>query len=182
MTRDTHLQPKQALRLCALGELLQSGPLPYGQLASRVRAFTVHLVGPSVDMMGSSLELLRYEGLIAPPAGTPEGRHDEAPMAITDDGRAEFEMLMATGLGTPLGEVAKLIVALKVRFLHLLPPDSRAAQVADLVALYEQEVARLTVLRNDHAGEAGHLGAWLDHDIDQYQRRLAWFRSLATRV
>lgn len=182
MTRDPPLQPKQALRLCALGELAQSGPLPYAELASRVRAFTIHLVGPSVDMMGGSLELLRYDGLIAPPEGTPEGRHDAAPMTITEAGRGEFDALMTAGLGDPLGEIAKLVVTLKVRFLHLLPRDRQRAQVAGLIALYEREIARLAALHADHAGEPGHLGGWLAHDIAQYERRLAWFRDLADRL
>jgi hypothetical protein len=182
MTRDIPLQPKQALRLCALGELLLNGALPYGALATRVRAFTAHLVGPSVDLMGSSLELLRYEGLIAPTAGVSDGRHDEAPMAITEGGRQEFAAMMGTGPGAPLGELAKLIVTLKVRFLHLLPAERQRAVVADLIGLYEREIARLSGLRGDHAGESGHLAAWLEHDVDQYRRRLGWFRDLAARL
>lgn len=182
MTRDIPLQPRQALRLCALGELLLNGALPYGALASRVRAFTAHLVGPSVDLMGSSLELLRYEGLIAPAVAAPGGRHDEAPMTITEDGRREFAAIMGAWPGAPLGELAKLIVTLKVRFLHLLPAERQRAVVADLIGLYEREIARLCGLRADHAEESGNLAAWLEHDVDQYRRRLAWFRDLAARL
>ena len=119
MTRDQTLLPKQVLRLCALGTVLQRGPLPYADLAETVRDFTAHLIGPSLDMMGSSLELLRYDGLIAPVDGDTDD--DGTALEITDAGRTEFRALMATSLPTPASELSKLVVALKVRFLHLLP-------------------------------------------------------------
>src|SRR3546814_17365197 len=88
-------------------------------------------------------------------------------MAIAAEGRGEFLERSAAGRGEPLGEIAKLVVTLKVRFLHLLPAEFQREQVSGLIALYEREIARLAGLRADHAGEAGHLGAWLDHDIAQ---------------
>ncbi|HYC12673.1 MAG TPA: hypothetical protein VEC75_00390, partial [Stellaceae bacterium] len=62
MFRDRSLVPAEAIRLTALG-LLAEGPRRYGDLAAAVRHFTGRIVGPSLDLMGSSLELLRYEGL-----------------------------------------------------------------------------------------------------------------------
>ena len=171
MTHDKALLPKQVLRLCALGTLLQTGPTTYANLAESVRDFTAHLIGPSLDMMGSSLELLRYDGLIAP------AESDET-LAITEDGTAEFHSLMAASLPTPASELSKMIVALKVRFLHLLPAERQREEIAALVTLYGQEIARLEELRQRQTGEKGHLDIWLEHDIAQNRSRLAWLRAL----
>ncbi len=65
MYRDKSLLPTQAIRLAVLGSLA-AGPRRYGQLAAETRAFTGALVGPSLDLLGTSIELLRFEGLIEP--------------------------------------------------------------------------------------------------------------------
>ncbi len=170
MTHDKALLPKQVLRLCALGKLLQSGPMSYADLAQSVTEFTAHLIGPTLDMMGSSLELLRYDGLIEPADGDR--------LAITDAGAAEFRELMASQLPTPASELSKLVVALKIRFLHLLEAERRREELSELVGLYQQEIARLEDLRERQAGEPGHLDCWLEHDIAQNRSRLAWLRAL----
>lgn len=171
MSHDHALLPKQVLRLCALGTLLQSGPLTYAELAQSVTDFTAHLMGPSLDMMGSSLELLRYDGLIEP------AEIDEH-LLITGPGKAEFYELMAASLPTPASELSKLVVALKVRFLHLLDAERQREEVAALVELYRQEIKRLEDLRTGRTGEPGHLDRWLEHDIAQNRNRLAWLRAL----
>ena len=170
MTQDKALLPKQVLRLCALGKLLQTGPTSYADLAQSVTEFTAHLIGPTLDMMGSSLELLRYDGLIEPA--------ESDRLAITDAGEAEFRELMAAQLPTPASELSKLVVALKIRFLHLLEPARRREELTALVGLYQQEIARLEDLRERQAGEPGHLDCWLEHDIAQNRSRLAWLRAL----
>ena len=170
MTHDKALLPKQVLRLCALGKLLQTGPTSYADLARSVTEFTAHLIGPSLDMMGSSLELLRYDGLIEPVEG------DQ--LTITEAGEAEFHELMAAQLPTPASELSKLVVALKIRFLHLLEPQRRREELSALVGLYQQEIARLEDLRERQSGEPGHLDCWLEHDIAQNRSRLAWLRAL----
>lgn len=172
MTQDKALLPKQVLRLCALGKLLQSGPMSYPDLAQSVTEFTAHLIGPTLDMMGSSLELLRYDGLIEPAEGER--------LAITDAGEAEFRDLMAAQLPTPASELSKLVVALKIRFLHLLDPQRRQDELSALVGLYQQEIARLEDLRERQADEPGNLDCWLEHDIAQNRSRLAWLRALQT--
>ena len=172
MTQDKVLLPKQVLRLCALGKLMQTGPTNYADLAQSVTEFTAHLIGPTLDMMGSSLELLRYDGLIEPAEGDR--------LAITDAGEAEFRELMAAPLPTPASELSKLVVALKIRFLHLLAPRRRQDELSALVGLYQQEIARLEDLRERQADEPGHLDCWLEHDIAQNRSRLAWLRALQT--
>ena len=84
MYADNTLTPREAIRLCALG-LLAAGPKPYDDIVFAVRHFVSRMTGPSLDLMGESIELLRFEGLIAGDGA--------APLAITDDGRAiQFEL------------------------------------------------------------------------------------------
>ena len=59
MYADNTLTPKEAARLCALGTLAD-GPLTYEELARSVRHFLDRLQGPILDVMGSSIELLKY--------------------------------------------------------------------------------------------------------------------------
>ena len=83
MYRDNSLIPSEAVRLCALGTLAERAH-SYAELAAAVRHFTSRIVGPSLDLLSPSLELLRVEGLIE--ADAPEG--DEAPIRLTAAGRA----------------------------------------------------------------------------------------------
>ncbi len=85
---------------------------------------------------------------------------------------------MAAQLPTPASELSKLVVALKIRFLHLLQPEHRREELAALIGLYQQEILRLEDLRETQSGEPGHLDCWLEHDIAQNRSRLAWFRAL----
>jgi DNA-binding PadR family transcriptional regulator len=173
MYRDNTLIPTEAIRLLALGILAQRSER-YADIVGQVRHFTSRIVGPSLDLMGTSLELLRYEGLIEPVDG--QGMQDNARMRITEAGRAEFRELMRSGLRAPSNDMGKLVVALKMRFLHLLEPAEQRSQIELLIDGYEAELARLQDLREHHADDAGHLVAWLDHDIGHAGSRLAWLR------
>jgi len=177
MYRDNSLIPSEAVRLCALG-MLAERPHAYAELAAAVRHFTGRIVGPSLDLLAPSLELLRVEGLIE--AAEPGG--DEAPMRLTAAGRAELDRLMTARMRGPLGEVSRLILALKLRFLHLLDPAARRLQLDLLAEASESELVRLADLRRHHADEPGHLIEWLDHEIGQLEARLAWLAGLAARL
>ena len=176
MYKDNSLIPSESIRLAALGILAQA-PRPYAQLASEVRHFSGRIVGPSLDLMGPSLELLRVEGLVEA-----DGAGDNAVLRITDAGRAELRRLLTANLRGPIGEMNKLIIALKMRFLHLLDRADQQMQAEILIDVCEQELARLTDLRRHHADEPGHLIPWLDHDIAEVEGRLAWFRALYDRL
>lgn len=189
MFPDHSLMPKEALRLAALGMLAEQ-PMPYGALASAVRSFVHHIMGPSPDAMGSSIELLRYEGLIRATGREDGGREDgaqedhgredgaNAPLMLTAKGREEFVTLMLATVRAPFNDLNKLVVALKLRFLPLLPADRRADQAALLIEASRVELARLIDLRARHAAEPGTFHDWLDHDIGQAEARLAWFERL----
>ncbi|HSK40101.1 MAG TPA: hypothetical protein VK943_10080, partial [Arenibaculum sp.] len=150
-------------------------------LAVAIRHFTSRIVGPSLDLMGTSLELLRYEGLAEALDGT--GMEDNALLGITEAGRREFATLMRSTVRAPSSDdLNKLVITLKLRFLHLMEPAERTGQVEALSDLYEIELARLEDLRAAHTGEPGLLGDWLDHDIAQVRETLAWFASLRERL
>ena len=63
MFSDSSLLPKETIRLVVLG-ILSEAPMSYSGLANAVRQFVGRIAGPSLELTGPSIELLRYEGLI----------------------------------------------------------------------------------------------------------------------
>jgi DNA-binding PadR family transcriptional regulator len=173
MYRDNSLIPSETVRLAALG-LLTEGAKSYAELASEVRHLSARLVGPSLDLLGPSIELLKVEELAAPIEGEL--------LAITEKGRAELKRLLKASLRGPVGEVNKLIIALKLQFLGVLELEDRLLQVEMLAETFEQELARLNDLRAHLADRRGLLLDWLDHDIAQVGDRIAWFHTLLKRL
>ena len=170
MYRDKTLIPTEAIRLSALG-ILTEGPRRYAELAGMVRHFASRVMGPSLDILGSSIELLRLEGLIEPVAGG--GIAEDAMLRITPAGQAELVTLLKSRVRSPVDDLNKLVVALKMRYLHLLPPEDQREQFDLLIEATEGEIARLTDLKSHHGG--GLLAEWLDHDIVQLQSHRDWF-------
>jgi len=175
MYTDNTLTPKEAVRLCALGSLA-IGPMRYGELATSIRHFISHIIGPSLDVMGQSIELLRYEGLMDSVGG--DGMEDNAELVITEAGRQELNTLLTANVRMGATELNKLIVALKFRFLHLLSLENQRTQISLLIDLADNELARLLELRREHAGDDGFLPVWLEHDIEIAEARLGWLRTL----
>ena len=175
MYRDRSLIPSEAVRLAALGSLALM-PKPYAELASEVRQFTARITGPSLDLVGPPIALLKVEGLIAPDDDGEAG--EAAVMRITQAGRAEFERLMGAALRPPVNDLSKLALALKLRFLHLLAPEQRRIQAEAMVEMAEQELVRLKDLRCREGARPGLFGGWLSHEIEQAEARLAWFQTL----
>jgi DNA-binding PadR family transcriptional regulator len=174
MFRDNSLVPTEAVRLAALGFLTEA-PYRYGDLAGEIRRFTSRIVGPSLEMMGTSIELLRYDGLVEAVDG--KGMEDNALLRLTEAGRTAFSALMGAALKVPGGEINRLAVALKLRFLYLLPEADRMAQIALLTEWCQAELARLVDLRESVAVPA--LLEWLDLDIAQYRARIDWLSKAA---
>lgn len=175
MYRDNTLIPSEAVRLLALGILAQ-GERRYADVAGEVRRFTSHIVGPSLDLVGSPLELLKIEGLIEAAAGGTID--DDARLQVTEAGQQELTRLLSANVRAPVSDINKLVIALKIRFLHLLPIKERRLQLEVLIEMCERELARLISLRGHHSDEPGHLVAWLDHEIAEVRKRLDWFRDL----
>ena len=178
MYKDNSLVPSEAVRLAALG-LLAKGPRAYAELAREIRHFAQRIVGPSLELLGPSLELLKVEGLIE--AQNTKAPHDEQIMLLTESGRAELLRLMTANLRGPMGEVNKLIIALKLNFFETLSPDERRIQAEALEEACERELTRLLDLRSHHAESGGLLVAWLDHEIAEIEGRRDWFKELAAR-
>ncbi len=179
MYRDNTLIPSEAIRLLALG-VLATRERPYAELAHEVRHFVGHVVGPSLDLVGAPIEVLKIEGLIEEiEAEAAEPNPDPAPpLRITAAGREELNRLMTSNLRAPVSDINRLIITLKMRFLHLLAPAERRQQAEIMIEMCERQLARLTELRGHHGDAPGHLTGWLDHEVDQTRQRLEWFRNL----
>jgi DNA-binding PadR family transcriptional regulator len=171
MFRDNSLIPAEAIRLAALG-ILAEAPRRYGDVVLEIRHFTGRIVGPSLDLMGTSLEALRYEGLIEAVDG--KGMSDNALLRLTQAGSQALIALLQAQLRAPVGDFNRLSLLLKLRFLHYLPPAERQTQLALIGESLESELARLEDLRARHADAPGPFLGWLDRDIASLRERLAW--------
>ncbi|HEY5210477.1 MAG TPA: hypothetical protein VIJ42_13640 [Stellaceae bacterium] len=171
MFKDQSLLPAEAVRLAALG-LLADGPRRYGDLAMEIRHFIGLAVGPSLDLMGSSIELLRYEGLAEAQDGA--GAHDNAMLALTPAGEAALAILLQAPLRTPGTDAGRLALLLKLRFFHHLAAPEQAAQRRQIAEALAAELLRLEDLRL-HAASAPALTAWLDRDIADLRGRIEQF-------
>lgn len=181
MYRDNTLIPAEAVRMAALG-ILAEGSKSYGDLAREIRFFVARIVGPSLDMLGASLELLRHEGLIAAEGESDAGRSlpDDASLFITDEGRAAFRTLMTSSVRGLTSDLSRLVVALKMRFLPLLDDHDRREQAEILAEASGAELARLKDLRGVYGN--GLLAEWLDREIAELAERHAWFQNLDDRL
>jgi Putative AphA-like transcriptional regulator len=166
MFKDQSLLPAEAIRLAALG-LLADGPRRYGDLATEIRSFIGLAVGPSLDLMGSSIELLRYEGLAT--------AQDDM-LTLAPAGAVALTKLLQAPLRAPNNDAGRLVLLLKLRFLHHLDADEQTAQRARIADSLAAEMARLEELRRLHADAAPLLRNWLDHEIAEIADRIGQFR------
>src|SRR5579864_2274502 len=95
MFRDHSLVPAEAIRLAALG-LLAETQRRCADLAAEVRFLTSRIVGPSPELMGTSLELLRVEGL-----ATPARSAEDSELTLTAAGREALTALLRANLRAP---------------------------------------------------------------------------------
>ncbi len=177
--RDQPLIPTEAIRLAALG-LLAGGPRRYGELAVEVRHFASRMLGPTLDVLGPSIEVLRYEGLIepiGPRAGPGQSLTADSEVRLTDAGRRSLEALLTSRLRAPMTDLGRMVVALKLRYLGLLEPEAQRGQLDMLIELAEAELARLRDLEQSQGGSGTLLGDWLAHEIALGEQRLAWYRA-----
>lgn len=168
MYRDRSLTPTEAVRLAALGGLMER-PRRYGELAEEIRFFTARVVGPSLDLLGSSLELLLIEGLAEETGG--EARE----IAITDAGRRAFHQLMDAVVRAPLNDVSRLVLLLKLRFVVLLDGETKEDQLDMIADLVRTQRARYAELAAEYADRP--MAEWLAFDLEQAEKRLAWLEA-----
>jgi len=176
MYRDNTLMPAEAVRLAALGHLA-THDATYADVAGEVRQFAARVVGPNLDILGSSIELLRHEGLIDSADGADMGPKSQ--LRITDAGRESLLALLSARVRVPVEGINKYVLALKMRYLHLLDSAARAQQLAMLIEASEQELARIEDMADRYADELGHLASWIAHDRGGVEARIAWLKDLA---
>jgi len=177
--KDQKLSAQDAVRLCALG-LLSETERRFGELAVEVRRFVSRMLGPSLDILGTSIEALRAEGLIEGVdlrAAPGQSLTADSVVRLTPSGRVRLVTLLGSRVRAPLTDLSKLVIALKLRFMDVLAPAERAAEFDRLAAATEQEIARLRDLAGTDA--AGAFADWLQQDIAQAEQRLAWYRARA---
>ncbi len=123
---------------------------------------------------------MRLEGLIetVEDGETP----GDALLRLSDGGESELHELLSATVRVQANDFNKLVIALKLRFLDLLPPGERRDQVDTMIEMREGELARLRDLRAAHADEGSHFVRWLDHDIDRCGRDIAWLRNLRDEI
>jgi DNA-binding PadR family transcriptional regulator len=174
--RDKTLLPKEGIRLAALGLLASDGAMGYAVLAQAVRQFTGTFWGPTLDVMSSSIELLRFEGLIDVATG------EDRRVTITEAGRAHLIELLESHVRSSSNDFNKLVVALKLRNLHLLPAAEQGEQLAALAEARLAERARLADLRAREGNGSALFLAWLDHEIAGIDADIAHYTSLRARI
>ena len=176
MYSDNTLTPKEAIRFCALG-LLTNGASSYSNLAIAVRHFVDRIQGPSLDVLGTSIELLKYEGLVISESDT-----GEDVLHITDKGHTELKALLTANIRATDSDHNKLIEALKFRYLHLLEASEQRNQAELLVERVETELDRLIDLQNHYTNEPGYMTDWLDREISELKNRLTWLSNFQKKI
>jgi DNA-binding PadR family transcriptional regulator len=169
MFKDQTLLPVEALRLAGLG-LLAERPRKYGELATEIRRFVELAVGPSLDLLAPPIELLRHEGLAAAQGDL---------FTLTPAGDAALRSLLQAPLRPPSNDASRLVLMLKLRFLHHLGIGEREVQRRQIAESLATERGRLEELRRVHAKTAPLLHDWLDRDIADLNRRIESFREAA---
>ncbi len=183
MYTDNTLTPREAVRLCALGTLasgsVANDSMSYDDLVHAVRHFVSRVTGPSLELMGESIELLRYEGLVEA-----EDNADETnpALTITNSGKEVLDTLLRANIRAGSSDLNELVIALKFRFLHQLPPAEQINQIDLMLEVCESELARFEDLRRHHEGDPGHLTRWLDHDISRNESRLDWLTEFKSKL
>ena len=172
MFADNSLTPKEAARLCSLGTLATVISMSYAELASSVRHFQDRVQGPSLDVLGSSIELLKYEGLV-----DERTCEEGAILTITKKGQRELHVLLTARMRPGGTDLNKLIIALKFRFLHLLEPKEQKLQIEIMLETVEIEISRLQDLRATHDKDAGYLLTWLDQELSVLKVQANWLEN-----
>jgi len=164
--------------MAALGALVTRAR-SYADIAAEVREFAARIVGPSLDLLGTSIELLKLEGLIAPVGD--ETDRDSEMLRLTGDGRLALEAYLKTNIRPGTSDLNKLVIALKLRFIDVLGAEERLDQLEGLKRMYEGEQARLRDLAGHDEWSEGLMPNWLDIELDMVARRIEWCDELIGR-
>jgi hypothetical protein len=184
MYTDNTLTPREAIRLCTLGTLATNSAnsdttMTYDDLVQAVRHFVSRITGPSLELMGDSIELLRYEGLIK----VHEIFDETNPtLEITEAGLQMLGSLLRANIRNGSSDLNELIIALKFSFFHQLSIKEQVIQIELMLESCESELARFEDLYNYHEGSQGYLTNWLNHNIRRIETRLKWLTDFKTKL
>ena len=129
-------------------------------------------MGPSLDLLGTSIELLKLEGLIEVVENS--GGDGEELLRLTKSGLQELKEYLKSTIRSGSSDLNKLVVALKLRFIEVLEPHERLDQLVGLQAMYQAERNRLQDLRKHKEWSAGLLPGLLDLELAVTDQRLSW--------
>ena len=182
MYRDNSLIPKEAIRMAALGALVKRDR-SYGDVAGEVRQFAARIVGPSLDLLGTSIELLKLEGLIEGVAVN-KAKKDETEtemLRLTQAGKEALKAYLRTSIRPGASDLNRLVIALKLRFIDVLAAEGRRDQLEGLKQMYEGELIRLQDLSCHAEWSDGLMPDWLSFELDMISRRIFWCDGLIHR-
>jgi len=151
----------------------------YDDLARAVRHFVSRITGPSLELMGESIELLRFEGLTNIIGNTDTSNPT---LVITQAGIKALNTLLLANIRPGNNGLNELVVALKFRFFHLLSVVDQTDQINLITEVCEIELARLEDLHNYHKGDPGFITDWLKHDINRLKTRLEWLHNFNSKL
>ena len=157
--------------MAALGALLEQNRV-YSDVASDVRQFAARIVGPSLDLLGTSIEVLKLEGLIE--TAKPEKKSGDEVLRLTDSGRAALVEYLSSTVRPGVSDLNRLVIALKLRFIDILRPEQRRDQLENLRSMYEGERTRLRDLVTYEKWSAGLMPDWVTFELGLLDQRIAW--------
>ena len=171
MYRDNSLIPRETIKMAALGALIER-ERSYDDIANEVRSFISRIVGPSLELMGTSIELLKVEGLIE--TVNDNDKDDASLLRLSPAGLQELKEYLRSNLKSGGSELNKLVIALKLRFIDILNDDERRDQFLAIRDIYHNEKRRLDDLKNQTAWLTGFLLESIELDLYVVNKRIEW--------
>ena len=157
--------------MAALGALVGRAR-SYDDIANEVRSFISRIVGPSLELMGTSIELLKLEGLIETVNDNDKG--DSSLLQLSPAGLQELKEYLRSNLKSGGSELNKLVIALKLRFIDILDDDERRDQLLAIRDMYHNEKRRLEDLKNQTTWLTGFLLESIELDLFVVNKKIEW--------
>ena len=157
--------------MAALGALIERAR-SYDDIANEVRSFISRIVGPSLELMGTSIELLKLEGLIETVNDNDKG--DSSLLQLSPAGLQELKEYLRSNLKSGGSELNKLVIALKLRFIDILDDDERRDQLLAIRDMYHNEKRRLEDLKNQTTWLTGFLLESIELDLFLVNKKIEW--------
>ena len=157
--------------MAALGALIER-ERSYDDIANEVRSFISRIVGPSLELMGTSIELLKLEGLIETVNDNDKG--DSSLLQLSPTGLQELKEYLRSNLKSGGSEVNKLLIAFKLRFIDILDDNERRDQLLAIRDMYHNEKRRLEDLKNQTTWLTGFLLESIELELFVVNKRIEW--------